>query len=149
MTLDDIEQSIFDGHKGMLKALELVDSFNRKKPIVGLDILIVLAREKQSLISPSFSNQILVTQKYKNYIKDMMPPIGPVINCRDLVLGIIYNAEQNMNKRILSAKESQTKRNRTFQKVEVMKFMKSNYANMVTLLELHNLFVNMKNIINR
>lgn len=149
MTLDDIQTSIFEGHKGMIKALDLVDAYNKKTPIVGVDILLVMAREKQSLISPTFSNQLVVTSRYKNYIKNLMPEEGlPVINCRDTVLGIIYNAEQDMNKRILSAKEPQTKRNRMFEKSEVMKFMKSNYANMVTLLELHNLFINIKKAIN-
>lgn len=149
MTLDDIQNSIFEGNKGMINALELVDKYNEKTPKVGVDILLVMARNKLSLISPAFSNQLVVTSRYRNYIKDLMPEEGlPVINCRDLVLGIIYNAEQDMNRRILSAKEPQTKHNRTFEKSEVMKFMKSNYANMVTLLELHNLFINIKKAIN-
>jgi len=150
MTLDDIETSIFQGNKGMIKALDLVYEYNKKTPVVGVDILLVMAREKQSLISPAFSNQLVVTSKYKNYIKNVMPDEGvAIINCRDTVLGIIYNAEQDMNRRILSAKESQTKRNRMFEKSEVLKFMKNNFANMVTLLELYNLFINIKKTINR
>jgi hypothetical protein len=150
MTLDDIETSIFQGNKGMIKALDLVNEYNKKTPVVGVDILLVMAREKQSLISPAFSNQLVVTSKYKNYIKNVMPDEGvAIINCRDTVLGIIYNAEQDMNRRILSAKESQTKRNRMFEKSEVLKFMKNNFANMVTLLELYNLFINIKKTINR
>jgi hypothetical protein len=149
MTLDDIETSIFEGNKGMVKALELIDTFNQKTPKVGVDILLVMARNKQSLITPAFSNQLVVTTRYKNYIKNFMPDEGAIINCRDTVLGIIYNVEQDMNKRILSAKEPQTKRNRMFEKTEVMKFFKSNYANMVTLLELYNLFISIKNAINK
>ena len=149
MTLDDIETSIFEGNKGMIKALELIDTFNQKTPKVGVDILLVMARNKQSLITPAFSNQLVVTTRYKNYIKDIVPDEGAIINCRDMVLGIIYTVEQDMNKRILSAKEPQTKRNRMFEKTEVMKFFKSNYANMVTLLELYNLFISIKNAINK
>ena len=149
MTLDDIETSIFEGHKGMIRALEIVDAFNQKTPKIGVDILLVMARNKQSLLAPAFSNQLLVTTKFKKYIKEMMPLEGVVINCRDLVLGIIYNVEQDMNRRILSAKEPQTKRNRMFEKTEVMKFFKSNYANLVTLFELYNLFISIKNAINK
>lgn len=148
MTLDDIETSILQGAKRMKKALEIVDNYNQKHPTVGVDILLVLARNKYSLISPAFSNQLVVTSRYRNYVSNMLPS-GPVINCRDTVLGIIYNSEQDMNKRIISAKEPKTKYNRTIEKNEVMKFMKSNYANMVSLLELYNLFINIKNTINR
>lgn len=149
MTLDDIETSILQGDKRIKRALEIVDNYNEKHPTVGVDILLVQARNKSSLIPPAFSNQLVVTSRYRNNISNMLPLQGPVINCRDTVLGIIYNAEQEMNKRIITAKEPQTKYNRTIEKNEVMKFMKSNYANMVSLLELYNLFINIKNTINR
>lgn len=151
MTLDDIQNAIFEGHKGVEAASKLISIYiEKKKPnYEAVAILQDLVNKKSKTISVPFVNQIQITQRYRNYIKSFVPEQGRIINCRDAVLGIVSHAEAESNKRILDAREPQTKRNRQYEKNEVMKFFQKNYASLVALLELHNLFVNIKDEINR
>jgi hypothetical protein len=151
MTLDDIQDSVFQGNKGLTSALNLVKSYiEKKKPNhVGVSTLYNQALHKKSQISISFLNQILITQRYRNYIKSAVPELHRIKNTREIVLSVLTTAEKDSNKRILDAREPQTKRNRQYEKNEVMKFFNTNTQSLVALFELYNLMHDIKDDINR
>ena len=62
---------------------------------------------------------------------------------------VLEIATQDSNKRILDAKEPSTRRNREYEKNEVVKFFHNNYNSLVALFELYNLFHDIKQEINR
>jgi hypothetical protein len=155
MTLDDIQTSILHGQKEIESALELVsDYITNKKHILTSDKVATLSQllrltTRQSMTIPaSFVNNISINSRYKSYVK-MVLENGKISDPRGTALKMIDIAQSDCNKRILDAKETETKRNREYEKTEVMRFLQINYNSMVSLLELFNLFQDMKTEINR
>jgi hypothetical protein len=145
MTLDDIQESIYQGDKAIEKALSLSSDYATKHNLPRVKELVRLATIKRLSIPIAFSNQIATTQRYKNYIKETLPlESTPIINA----LRMIDKAEADANKRILAAKEADTRRNRQFEKNEVMKLLKNNFIHLQSLFELHKMMINIKREIN-
>lgn len=145
MTLDDIQESIYQGDKVLEKALSLTTDYANKHNLPRVKELVRLATIKRLSVPIAFSNQIATTHRYKNYIKEtMLISSTPIIDA----LRVIDKAEVDANKRILAAKEADTKRNRQFEKNEVMKFLKTNFVHLQSLFELHKMMVNIKREIN-
>lgn len=145
MTLDDIQDSIYQGNKAIDKALNLAIDYAGKHNLPKVRDMAKIASVKSLSIPVAFLNQISTTQRYKNYIKDsLILNLVPTI----LALKVLDRAEEDANKRILSAKESDTKRNRQFEKNEVMKFFKKNFAHLISLFELHKMMNDIKREIN-
>lgn len=145
MTLDDIQESIYQGDKAIEKALSLAGDYANKHNLPRVKELVRLSTIKRLSVPIAFSNQIATTQRYKNYIKEsLILDATPIV----LALKVIDKAEADSNKRILAAKEADTRRNRQFEKNEVMKLMKSNFAHITSLFELHKMMVNIKREIN-
>lgn len=145
MTLDDIQDSIYQGNKSIDKALNLVIDYAGKHNLPKVKDMAKIALVKSMSIPIAFSNQIATTQRYKNYIKDSLNPnLVPTI----FALKVLDKAEDESNKRILSAKESDTRRNRQFEKNEVMRFFKKNFQHLISLSELHKMMVDIKREIN-
>ena len=151
MTLDDIEYSIFQGSKGMEKAIELVTNYVQKKPQFQSTIspMVKQAKDKLSTMSPAFVNQISVTQKYQKYIKQALDfdsnkyynPIDVIKRLNDIV-------NHDVNQKILAAKEPATKHNRMVEKNIVLRFFSVNNSSVLTLIDMRNLFHKIKMEIN-
>lgn len=155
MTLDDIEKSIYGGKKGIDEALNSINHYlsNKKQMMdpqkyIDIQTALKLVNGQYSAISTQFINHISINNRYKSYIKDSIPEIRD-FDTRAIAIKIIDVATEDANKRILNAKESDTKRNRQFEKAEIVKFFNMYFTSLVNLLELYRLFLNMKNIINR
>ena len=145
MTLDDIQDSIFLGDKAIEKALNLVNDWATKHNKVRVKEMARLASLKRLSIPVAFSNQIATTQRYKDYIKTALHVGSNVIVT---AVRVIDNAEQDSNRRILAAKEADTRRNRQFEKNTVTKFFKGNYLYLTSLIELYIMFNDIKKEIN-
>lgn len=153
MTLDDIQNSIFQGKKGVSQALELVTKYvsNKKVPLNNQEQILSLYRKtkaKLETISPEFINQISVTQRYKNYVKQVVPE-SKIDDILVRSVKLMQVATDDSNKRILDAREPATKRNREFEKNEVIKFFRLNYSSILVLFELYNMLHDIKSEINR
>lgn len=153
MTLDDIQLSIYQGEKGITNALELVETYVQKKNLDSDKISTIkhmsrLISSKMDTVPAKMINQIKVTERYRNYIKEIVTDekLTDAVSSAKKIYGI---AEVDSNRRIISAKESDTKRNREFEKNEVLRFFKTNFTSLVTLLEIYNLLIDIKNEINR
>jgi hypothetical protein len=145
MTLDDIQESIYQGDKAINKALSLADDYATKHSLSKVKEMVRIASLRKLSIPIAFTNQISTIQRYKTYVKDVLP-LGytPTV----LALKVMEKAESESNKRILAAKESDTRKNRQFEKNEVMKLFKNNFAHLISLFELHKMLNNIKREIN-
>lgn len=145
MTLDDIQESIYQGDKAIDKALSLVNDYAKKHNLTKVKELAQLATSKKLSIPIAFMNQIATIQRYRTYVRDVLSTVStPTI----LALKVIDKAEVESNKRIISAKQSDTRKNRQFEKNEVMKLFKHNFQHLVSLFELYNMMNNIKKEIN-
>ncbi len=154
MTLDDIENAIFQGQKGFDRAFELIDKYkSNKKYFINDGKMIAInhrlngIKRKLETVPVQFLNKISVTLRYRNYIKDVMPT-EKIDSVSTLATRVIALATDDSNKRILSAKEPATKRNRQYEKTEVTKFFYQHYNSIVALFELYNMLLDMKDVIN-
>lgn len=158
MTLDDMELSIYQGEKGIKNALTLIETYIDKKKLSDDKVSSIMKLTKQIKLKLSetpihFFNQLVVTERYRNYIKEVIEAYKSSGNDRientteasKKVLGV---AESDSNKRILSAKEPETKRNREIEKNEVFKVFKR-ISFLTNLFDIYNLLYDVKTEINR
>ena len=155
MTLDDIEIAIFKGNKGVESTFNIISLYLTKNKhklddtrIADINRQVNLARRKVNTISTQFINQVSISNKYKNYIKQVVHS-GKLMSVSGSATKVLEIATQDSNKRILAAKEPSTRRNREYEKNEVVKFFYNNYNSLVALFELYNLFHDIKQEINR
>jgi hypothetical protein len=152
MTLDDIQLSIYQGRKGIDQAIDQIESYVEKKKlpdekVKSIGNKVVSIKLNLDNIPIQTLNQIQVTERYRNYIKQVITD-DKIENSIDAAKKLISIAETDSNKRILSAKEADTKRNREFEKNEVMKFFK-HAMQFVNLFDIYNLMIDVKSEINR
>jgi hypothetical protein len=151
MTLDDIQESIFQGDRGIKKAIDIVDTYLTKNPnkkdVVNSTLWNVKRKAQQ--LAPSFVNQIKVTTKYREPLKFAIGTFdGGELSPAAVATFVMDKVTQDANKRILTAKEPKTKRNREYEKTIVTKFLHGNYNQLVLLVELYKLFLLIKMEIN-
>jgi hypothetical protein len=154
MTLDDIENAIFQGQKGFDQALDLIERYKTNKKhflndgrLIAINQRINGVKQKLNTIPTQFLNKISVTLRYKNYIRSVTP-VGKIESVSAAATKVLEIVTEDSNKRILSAKEPATKRNRQYEKTEVIKFFHQNYNSIVALFELYNLLHDIKDVIN-
>jgi len=150
MTLDDIQHSIYQGQKGLEQAFKLVEAYieKKKEDMPEVNRALRMAKRKLDSIPTGVINQISVTEKYRNYFKNILPE-GKIYNTEAEGLKLLDKVREDLNQRILDAKEPSTKRNREYEKTEVTKFFRNNFANIVNILELYNLLHDIKIEINK
>ena len=158
MTLDDMELSIYQGEKGIKNALSLIETFIEKKKLSedkksNVGKLIKQIKLKLAETPIHFFNQLVVTERYRNYIKDVVeanknPDTGKLENSTDASKKVLDIAEKDSNKRILAAKEPETKRNREIEKNEIFKIFKR-ISFLTNLFDIYNLLCDIKIEINR
>lgn len=157
MTLDDMELSIYQGEKGIKNALALIEAYIDKKKLSDDKVSNITKLTKQIKLKLSetpvhFFNQLVVTERYRNYIKEVIEAYKSSGNDRientteasKKVLGV---AESDSNKRILAAKEPETKRNREIEKNEIFKVFKR-ISFLTNLFDIYNLLYDVKTEIN-
>jgi hypothetical protein len=155
MNLDDIQLSIFETDLGVGHAIQLLSSYlDKKSGLIDVnkdaniknyikDILL-----KRSQISPLAINRISTTERIKSYYKQVIP--GTYINDPvGLTNQLIRIAEEDLNRRIISAKDTHTKSNRVSEKTYIMKYFSSYKEDIVNIFELYNLFIKVKEEINK
>ena len=155
MTLDDIEISIFKGNKGVQNSFDMISRYltsNKHKlddnHIAAINRKVTIAKAKANTISVQFINQVSVTNRYRDYIKKVVDS-NKIMSVSGSATKVLEIATQDSNKRILDAKQPSTRRNREYEKSEVVKFFHINYNSLVALFELYNLFHDIKQEINR
>lgn len=155
MTLHDIEISIFKGNKGVENSFDIISRYltnNKHKldnvKISAINYQVRLAKEKASKISTQFINQVSINSRYRGYIGSVVES-GKLMSVSGSATKVLEIAVNDSNKRIINAKEPATKRNRTYEKNEVVKFFHNNYNSLVALFELYNAFHDIKQEINR
>lgn len=155
MTLDDIEISIFKGNKGVESSFDIISRYLTKNKhkldethIAAINRQVTIAKAKANTLSIQFINQVSISNKYKNYIKQVVDS-NKIMSVSGSATKVLEIATQDSNKRILDAKEPSTRRNREYEKNEVVKFFHNNYNSLVALFELYNLFHDIKQEINR
>lgn len=154
MTLDDIENAIFQGHKGFDQAFDLIERYKTNKKhylndgkMIAINQRINGLKRKLETVPIQFLNKISVTLKYRNYIKSVVP-VGKIDSVTAAATKVVEIATEDANKRIISAKEPATKRNRQYEKTEITKFFYQNHNSIVALFELYNMLHDMKEVIN-
>lgn len=150
MTLDDIQTSIYQGAKGIETAFEILTVYLQKHPVKQLTVTPLLkdALAKKTMLRTQFLNQIEVTTKYKNYVKQVLPQ-STITDPQALAIQLLEVATADCNKRILDAKEPSTKKNREYEKSEVIRFFHYNFNSFVVLFQLYNVLEDIKTEINR
>jgi hypothetical protein len=153
ITLDDITESVFQGTEGLEKALNVIKAFLEKSHFTAdkaTDLLVkyIRIKDKSKTIPSLFINRIKVNDKIKFYVRSGVQVGSKVPFPSDTANHIAKVAEEDCNKRILSTTESAVKRNREFEKNEIMKFFKENHGNIISFYELYNLLVDYKKDIN-
>jgi len=153
MNLDEIEQSIFQGTEGVEKALSVMKSFLEKNNFgADKDTRLVVQyldiKTKSKTIPPLFINRVHVNEKFRFYIRSGIPVAGKVIDPRAEAIRIIEIALADINTRILSSTEPTVRRNREFEKNEIMKFFNENSNSVVALYTLYNMMLDFKDNIN-
>ena len=127
MTLDDIHLSIFETDLGIGHALQLITSyldkrsgFIDKQKDENIKILVRDIMMLRSKTSPLAINRIATTERIKNFYREVLP--GTTINDPvGLTNKLIRTAEDELNRRIISAKDTHTKSNRVEEKTYIMK----------------------------
>ena len=99
-------------------------------------------------IQPILSNQIKVIERYREYFKQVVPE-GKIDDVNVSYYNLVRNAEQDSNHRILHAKEPETKRNKEYEKGEVLRVLKNQYVSIIALFNLYNTFIDIKDEINK
>ena len=153
MTLDDIENSLFLGKKSVDEALTLVDSYLARKntnpdKAFAIRQIVGVIHDRLDRIAPQIINQIAINERYKKYVKSVIHD-GKIVDTVGAVTSLMDLVVQDSNKRILDAKEPATKRNREFEKNEVVRFFRNIAAPMLMYYEIYNLFCDIKDEINR
>ena len=157
MTLDDMELSIYQGEKGIKNALALIETYIDKKKLSNDKVFNIAKLTKQIKFKLSetpvhFFNQLVVTERYRNYIKEVVEAYKSSGNDRientiEASKKVLRVAEFDSNKRILAAKEPETKRNREIEKNEIFKVFKR-ISFLTNLFDIYNLLYDVKTEIN-
>jgi hypothetical protein len=155
MNLDDIQLSIFETDLGVGHAIQLLSSYLDKKSGLidkekdnNIKEYIKDIMMKRSQISPLALNRIATTERIKTYYRQVIP--GTYVNDPvGLANQLIRTAEDDLNRRIISAKDTHTKSNRVGEKTYIMKYFMSYKEDIVRIFELYNLFIKVKEEINK
>jgi hypothetical protein len=157
MTLDDMELSIYQGEKGIKNALTLIETYIDKKKLSDDKVFNITKLTKQIKLKLAetpvhFFNQLVVTERYRNYIKEVIEAYkssgnDKIENTTEASKKVLGVAESDSNKRILAAKEPETKRNREIEKNEIFKVFKR-ISFLTNLFDIYNLLYDVKTEIN-
>lgn len=116
------------------------------------DILSEAGKIFQS-INPMVLNRIATNETFKIYVKTFINTKvrtgEPISNTRTHVLEMIRWLEDKLNKNVLDAKREDTQKKRTIEKNEVMRFFRSNAAQLKLIFDLYNLIIQAKVLIIR
>jgi hypothetical protein len=150
MTLDDIQHSVYHGQKGVEQAFKIVEAYleKKKEDLPNVSRALRIAKKKLEDIPPGVINQISVTERYRDYFKKILPE-GKINDTKAEGVKLLDRIREDLNHRILDAKEPSTKRNREYEKNEITKFFRSNFSSIVDLLDLYNLLHDIKIEINK
>ena len=150
MTIDDIQNSIYQGDKGIKQAFDVIEKYldkhESKKPNVYPFVL--QAKNYYLSIQPILPNQIKVMERYRQYFKQVVPE-NKIPDVNRAYYNLVKNAENDSNQRILHAKEPETKRNKEYEKGEVLRVLKNQYVSIIALFNLYNTFIDIKDEINK
>jgi len=104
-------------------------------------------------INPMVLNRIATNETFKIYVKTFINTKvrtgEPISNTRTHVLEMIRWLEDKLNKNVLDAKKEDTRKKRTIEKNEVMRFFRSNAAQLKLIFDLYNLIIQSKVLIIR
>jgi len=155
MTLDDIEIAIFKGNKGVDNSFDIISRYltNNKHrldetKISAINYQVRLAKQKSNAVAAQFINQVSINNRYRGYISSVVQS-GKLMSVSGSATKVLEIAVHDSNRRILDAKQPATRRNREYEKNEVVKFFHNNYNSLVALFELYNAFHDIKQEINR
>jgi len=116
------------------------------------DVLSNAGRAFQSLV-PSVLNRISTNETFNVYVKTFnntkVRAGEPIKNTQQHAAELIRWIEDKLNKEILAAKKEDTKKKRITEKTEVMRFFRSNAAQLKLIFDLMNLIVDAKVMIVR
>ena len=141
ISIDDIDQAIFGGSDSIEKALSVIKTYAEK---VDKKLQYIRIKDKAKTIPSLVANRIHVSDKLKFYFRSGIPVSGKVKDPKATVSKIAAIAEDDVNKRISSTTEPAVKRNREFEKREILSFFKTNSEALVSLYELYNLMIDFK-----
>jgi hypothetical protein len=151
MTLDDIQTAIFQGDKGIKLALDIVEKYldKHEDKKVTVSPFLKIAKDYQIQINPILPNQIKVIERYRGYFKHVVPEEGRIFDVNVAYYNLVNHAEHDSNERILHAKEPETKRNKEYEKGEVLRVLKNQYSSIIALFNLYNTLIDIKDEINK
>ena len=150
MTIDDIQNSIYQGDKGIKQAFDVIEKYLDKHESKKSNVypFVLQAKNYYLSIQPILPNQIKVMERYRQYFKQVVPE-NKIPDVDRAYYNLIKNAENDSNQRILHAKEPETKRNKEYEKGEVLRVLKNQYSSIIAMFNLYNTFIDIKDEINK
>jgi hypothetical protein len=155
MTLDDIQESVFQGTEGIERALTTIKVFLDKNEISNEDKLFNLKLRYYHIktlaksIPTIAANKIRMSEKIRYHIRNEIPVSGKVKDAKLAADNAQESALDTINNKILSTTEPAVRRNREFEKNDLMRFFKSNKTGIVSLYNLYNMLLDFKEAVNK
>jgi len=146
-----LENEVLNGMSGIKKAIAVIQTHLDKIPDESLENILVQAKSLFRNISPRTLNFIAINNTYKTDIKTWnehkIHEGKEISNTPQHVAGLISAVEERLNKSILTAKKSDTKKKREMEKKIVMNFYKTNIHELKKIFDLQNLLIRAKNMV--
>jgi hypothetical protein len=153
MTLDDIEKSILGGDYAIDSALSLIKRYYESHPndpdCPTYQRYYFQLKDLKGSITKSTINRIHVNMTLRNLIDNEIPVMGKIDNPFEVVARVITKITEYVNFRIVSAKDPGSRTNREYEKKDYLTFFSQNYNDLVKLFQMYNLFLEVKDAINK